>query len=182
VNEQAGAGSTVGHAADERWALLRQQLRDAMLEKGYTYEDVAYLARISLRSVYSLFSGEQKSRIDTVMRVALVVGARIELDFSKSEDGLGDDASPLPLLEPKRATRSIGKRRLTTSQGSVSRLERDDESNNVASKRKSAKKSAADQRKTTPSKPRETRKYNEEVVYLRNYIRGRHQARLRRSA
>lgn len=166
MSEVGEARSTVGDAADERWAKLRQQLRDARDAKGYTNEDVAHLARISLRSVYSLFSGEQMSRIDTVMRVALVVGARIELDFSEKMSDVEDgEASPLPALEPKRQTRSTGSR--TSSHRSIAAAPADI----TPTKKPAATKKPADQRRKDAPKGGENWRYNVVHLYLRNHRR-----------
>lgn len=68
------------HIADEL-GRIREELRVGIVDSGYTIEQLAALAGVGPATVYAILSGRHTTGggLDTLLRVAFVLGVRIEL-------------------------------------------------------------------------------------------------------
>lgn len=90
---------------------LRDELRIAIAESGYTLEQVASLADVSFTALRNMLHGRAVSNADTLIRVGFVVGARIELARGEGEGArpfqvVPTDPSSTGLSDSSKSTRS----------------------------------------------------------------------------
>lgn len=137
----------IDDALASEYERLRGELRLAISESEYTMGQVAALAGIGERTLRSVLAGSHAAQIDTLMRVAFVVGCRIEVT-------LPEGASSRPFQVVPSDQPSLGSVR--SSQVSGGRLRASNESttsdSNTVEKRTVAKKVPQQQRKRAPRK------------------------------
>lgn len=162
-------------AVASEYARLREEFRSALAQSDYTLEQACSFADVSVGTVRNALRGVSAIGIDKLISLLLVLGGRVEIIRPE-----GAGAPPFQIVANSASLSSAKVSSISTTSSGSSRRKT---AANIEAKNPSAKrKSKADQQRNTRSKPRETRKYNEEVVYLRNYIRGSRLVRLRRSA
>jgi len=75
----------LGDLVEEQYAQIRTELKIAIADSGYTMGQVATLADVSERALRNALNGTTAPQIDTLLRVAFIIGARIEIVRSVEE-------------------------------------------------------------------------------------------------
>lgn len=111
---------------------IRAELREAIDQSDYTFEQIAGLAGVGVSTLYAILTGRHASGggLDTLLRVAFIVGVRVEL--SESSD---------------RSFQVVPLDSISSRSGSLSG--RSETKNLSARGRRQSKKSTAEQRKLT---------------------------------
>lgn len=123
---------------------LRDDIRAAIAASGYTHAQVAALAGVGERTLRNILAGSHAAQIDTLFRIAFVLGARVELALPA--------AGERPFQVVPLAT---GSRRSSASSAARGAA-------NIAAKRRTkARKKASEQRGRRSSKHGETPVYND---------------------
>lgn len=73
-------------SVNDEYARLRGEIAIAITESGYTLEQVAALAGVSRRTLHNLLTGASSVGTDTLIRVAFIVGGRLEVARSEGEE------------------------------------------------------------------------------------------------
>lgn len=123
-------------AVQSEYARIRAELRVAIAESRYTKEEVASLSGVSVSNLRSILNaGEHAVQIDTLLRIAFAVGARI--DLARAQEGERER----PFSARRNGIQSTSSRR-SSNRSAAGNLDRETGTSSRRSSAKQAKKSA----------------------------------------